>query len=45
MKLELQAEKMLAHIDDGIGWMTLNNPRWYSCCHRTHVRQYSEQTF
>ena len=27
MKLELQTEKMLAHVDDGIGWMTFNNPR------------------
>ena len=26
MKLELTTEKMLAHVDEGVGWMTFNNP-------------------
>ena len=26
MSFELQTERMLAHIDAGIGWMTFNNP-------------------
>ena len=25
-KLDLQTDKMLAHVDDGVGWITFNQP-------------------
>ena len=25
-RLELQTEKMLAHVEDGVGWITFNQP-------------------